>query len=131
MGKRPDDEHDHSKAGHEHAGDEHAGHDHEHEHGENCAHDEHDDDIVTLVDADGNETDFAMLGTVEVDGDTFAMLTPASDLDNDDENMEVVLMHFEEDEDGGMSFSDIDDEVLYAKVQVAAEAAFAESGEEE
>lgn len=123
MGKRPEDEHDH-------AGHDHANHDHGHVHGENCDHDD-DDDIVTLVDADGNETDFAMLGTVEVEGDTYAMLTPESQLDNEDENMEVVLMHFEQDEDGGMSFSDIEDEELYAKVQAAAEAAFAEGAEED
>ena len=123
MGKRPEDEHDH-------AAHDHAGHDHGHVHGEDCAHDD-DDDIVTLMDAEGNETDYAFLGTVEVDGDQFAMLTPAAALDNDDENMEVVLMHFEEDEDGGMSFSEIDDEELYARVQTAAEGVFAEGDADE
>jgi uncharacterized protein YrzB (UPF0473 family) len=121
MGKKNGDEHDH-------AAHDHAGHDHDHAHDENC---DHDDDIVTLVDADGNETDFAMLGTVEVDGDAFALLTPAANIDDDDDNMEVVLMHYEEDEDGGMAFSDIEDEALYARVQAVAEAAFAEDGDGE
>jgi uncharacterized protein YrzB (UPF0473 family) len=117
-------------------------HDHEHDHevaeeeeleeGEGEFDDlDDEDDIVTLVDAEGKEVDYHMMGLVEVDEETFALLTPVEE-DDESESMEVVLMGYEEDEDGGLIFSDIEDEALFAKVQAAAETFFAEMmGEEE
>lgn len=114
------------------------GHDHEHDHdhddmlaeGSEEMEEEFDeldeeDDIVVLVDAEGKETEYHMMGLVEVDEETFALLSPVDD-DEESESMEVVLMRYDEDEDGGMIFADIDDEALFARVQAAAEAFFAE-----
>lgn len=111
-------------------------HDHEHEHEPDEAleegvedeelFDEDEDDVVVLVDAEGNELEYHLLGVIEVEEEEFALLTPADD-DEESESMEVVLMRYDEDEDGGMIFQDIEDEALFAKVQAAAEVYFSES----
>lgn len=112
-------------------------HDHEHEHDESLEEGVEDeelfddeDDVVVLVDAEGNELEYHLLGVIEVEEEEFALLTPADD-DEESESMEVVLMRYDEDEDGGMIFQDIEDEALFAKVQAAAEVYFAESMDEE
>ena len=89
------------------------------------------DDTVVLVDADGNEREFVFLAVVEMDDEgSFAALTPVEEDDAAD-NTEVFLFHYEEDEDGGESFSPIEDEDLFARVQIAAEKMFSEMDEEE
>ncbi|HCC83517.1 TPA: hypothetical protein DEP96_01565 [Candidatus Uhrbacteria bacterium] len=88
-----------------------------------------DSDIVTLMDADGNDQDFRFLGVISLEGDPdagqFAALTPAEEDEDPDAPTEVFLFHYEADEDGGESFAPIDDEDLFARVQIAAEAHFA------
>lgn len=107
-------------------------HDHTHEHGEACEHDHEEggDDIVTLVDAEGNEVDHYWLGLVELDEDQFALLCPVDELDEDSENTNVYVYHYSEDEDGAESFEAVEDDALLARVQAAAEALFAEDAEE-
>lgn len=106
-------------------------HDHSHEHDESCDHD-HDEevDVVTLVDADGNEVDHYWLGLVEVDDDQFALLCPVDEMDEDSENTNVYVYHYSEDEDGAESFEAVEDDALLARVQAAAEAMFAAEEEE-
>ncbi|MFZ5475321.1 MAG: DUF1292 domain-containing protein [Myxococcota bacterium] len=102
----------------------HDGHDHEDE-------DLDDDDIVTLSDAEGNETDFQFLGVVEVEGEDYALLTPAND--EEATETEIFIFRYEQDEDGGEIFSDVEDEETFQKVRAQAEALFAslEEGDEE
>jgi uncharacterized protein YrzB (UPF0473 family) len=89
------------------------------------------DDTVVLVDADGNEREFVFLAVVEMDEEgSFAALTPVEE-DEAADNTEVFLFHYEEDEDGAESFSPIEDEDLFARVQEAAEKMFSEMDEEE
>ena len=89
------------------------------------------EDTVVLVDADGNEREFVFLAVVEMDEEgSFAALTPVEEDDAAD-NTEVFLFHYEEDEDGGESFSPIEDEDLFARVQIAAEKMFSEMDEED
>jgi len=93
--------------------------------------DDEEDDIVTLMDAEGNETDFLFLTVIDVEGEgQFAALTPA-DEDEETDNTEVFLFHYEADEDGGESFAPIEDEDLFAKVQAAAEVHFAQMEHDE
>lgn len=111
-------------------------HDHGHDHADGVEDEEFDelddeDDIVVLVDAEGTETEYHMLGLVEVEEDTFAMLSPAIEEDEESDSMEVVLMRYDEDEDGGMIFSDIENEELFKQVQAAAEQFFKEMMAEE
>jgi len=107
-------------------------HDHAHEHDESCEHDHEEggDDIVTLVDAEGNEVDHYWLGLVELDEEQFALLCPIDELDEESESTNVYVYHYEEDEDGAESFEAVEDEALLARVQAAAEAMFTEDGEE-
>ncbi len=112
------------------AGNEDDTHDHQHEHDENCDHEEG-DDIVTLVDADGNEVDNYWLGQVELDDEQFALLCPVAEMDEEAEATNVYVYHYSEDEDGAESFEAVEDEELLARVQAAAEAMFAEGDEEE
>jgi uncharacterized protein YrzB (UPF0473 family) len=84
--------------------------------------DEDEDDVVILSDADGNETEFQFLALVEVEGDQYALLTPA---DESDENAtEIFIFKYEQDEDGGEIFSDVADEETFAKVRAEAEQLF-------
>ena len=88
------------------------------------------EDIVVLADAEGNEREFQFLMVIEVDGDDFALLTPVVDDGDDDAPTEVFLFRYEQDEDGGEIFSDIDDEALFARVQAAAEEALSSEDDE-
>ena len=108
--------------------DEHAhDHGHEHEHEEEGEFEEDyedaDDDIVILADAEGNETEFHFLDVVEVDGEQYALLTPVED-DEESDATEIFIFHYEQDEDGAASFSDVEDEEIFAKVRAAAESLF-------
>ncbi|MSQ01628.1 MAG: DUF1292 domain-containing protein [Myxococcales bacterium] len=103
--------------------------DHQHEHDESCDH-EDGNDIVTLVDADGNEVDNYWLGLVELDDEQFALLCPVEEMDEEAEATTVYIYHYSEDEDGAESFEEVEDEALLARVQQAAEAMFAEGDEE-
>lgn len=86
--------------------------------------DEDGDDTVILVDAEGTEREFVFLAVVDMEEEgQFAALTPAEE-DDANENTEVFLFHYEEDEDGAESFTPIEDEELFARVQLAAEEMF-------
>jgi len=99
-------------------------HDHDHEQGELA-----EEDLVVLVDVDGNETTYLFIGTVEVDGESFALLVDAEE-EGDEENTSVFVFHYAQDEDGGEEFEPVDDDDLLAKVQAAAEKMFDEAEKE-
>ena len=83
-----------------------------------------DSDTVILVDAEGVEREFVFLAVVDMEDEgQFAALTPAEE-DEASDNTEVFLFHYEEDEDGAESFTPIEDEDLFARVQTAAEEMF-------
>ncbi|MCB9760314.1 MAG: DUF1292 domain-containing protein [Alphaproteobacteria bacterium] len=91
---------------------------HEHEHD----HDHEDDDgTVTLVDADGNEITFGILGFVEdeeVDM-VYALLSPIEQLedegDEDESPLDVFIFRYEEFDDGE-SFSSVEDPKEFERV---------------
>jgi uncharacterized protein YrzB (UPF0473 family) len=113
-------------------------HDHDHDHDEDESefdeleeYDE-DDDIVILQDADGNEKEFRFLTVVELEGEgAFALLTPNEEPLDEDAPTEVFIFRYEQDEEGGEIFSDLDDEDLFQRVQKAAEALLNAEAEEE
>jgi hypothetical protein len=136
MGKKHGDQEEGHEHGHEHGeacahDHDHAGHDHGHEHGEECdhGHGDDDDDIVELEGPDGSVDQYYFLGTVEVEGEVFALLTPTEEPEG--ENTDVFVFHYEQDEDGAECYEAVDDDELLAKVQEAAEKLFSEAGEEE
>lgn len=66
-----------------------------------------DDEIITLVDEEGEEHDFTVLDILEVDGREYAILIP---LEEGVESDEVVIFRFEEDEAGNEILVDVEDE---------------------
>lgn len=71
-----------------------------------------DDEIYTLTDDDGNETQFELLGSHELDGVTYLALVP---IDNNDEG-EYVILKMEEDENGEESLVTIEDDDEFDRV---------------
>ncbi len=69
-------------------------------------------DIITLTDEDGNETEFEVIATLEIDGNTYYALMPVED----NENGDCVILKLEEDENGDDILSTIDDDDEYERV---------------
>ena len=74
------------------------------------------EELLELEDEDGNSRTFALLAVVEVDGQNFAMLAPHEEMLESDEQLEVALFAYEEDEEGA-TYSDIEDEALFERVR--------------
>ena len=55
------------------------------------------EEIFTLTDEDGNEKQFELLGSQEIDGNTYLALVPVEDNDND----EYVILKVEDDAETG------------------------------
>lgn len=85
---------------------------------------ENDDDVVILVDDDGQEHALMFLAVIIVEGaGQFAALTPA-DEDEEAESTDVFVYHYEVDEDDNETFTPVEGEDLFAKVQAAFEQHF-------
>jgi uncharacterized protein YrzB (UPF0473 family) len=87
-------------------------------------------EFVTLVDDDGKEDVFAILLIVEFEGQEYAALTPAAQLEDDEsEEQDIFLFVYEEDEDEDgeliQSFSPIEDEAVFEQVSAFCESQLA------
>lgn len=71
-----------------------------------------DTEIITLTDEEGNEIEFEVIASLEIDGNIYYALMPVAD----NENGECVLLKLEKDEDGEDVLSTIDDDDEYEKV---------------
>lgn len=69
------------------------------------------DEIFTLTDEDGNESEFSLLGSCELDGHTYLALVPA-----DDESEEYVILKIENDENGEEILVTIEDDEEFDRV---------------
>ena len=59
------------------------------------------DDVIEMIDEDGESTLFEHLATLEHQGETFLVLTPSVDADADeDEDLDIVIMQVRQDEQG-------------------------------
>ncbi|MCX7922150.1 MAG: DUF1292 domain-containing protein [Clostridia bacterium] len=67
------------------------------------------DDVVVLVDEDGEEVEFEHIETIEKDGNEYVVLMPL-DQDEAEEAEEVIILKIEHNEDGEDSFVTIEDE---------------------
>jgi uncharacterized protein YrzB (UPF0473 family) len=74
--------------------------------------------IVTLVDEDGHEQDFAIDEIVEIDEVRYAVLIPVECYENEDEEVceDAVIMRVEVDDDGEEYLADIEDEEEFERV---------------
>lgn len=68
------------------------------------------DDIVVLVDEDGEEVEFEHIDTIEMNYNEYVVLAPLDRIDPDQEDEEVVILKVEHSEDGDDSFITIDDD---------------------
>ena len=67
-----------------------------------------DDSVYTLTDENGNDEDFVLLGSAEIEGKVYLALVPAAQADS--ENAEYVILRQDMDENGEDSLVTIDDD---------------------
>ena len=68
-------------------------------------------DIITIQDEDGNEYELELLDTLEVEGQTYAIFTPADidEMDVNDPDYGLIILRCGE-EDGEEIYDSVDDE---------------------
>ncbi len=65
------------------------------------------EEVITLIDEEGVEHDFTVLDILEVDGTEYAILIP---VDEEEQEDEVVIFKFTEDDEGNEILVEIEDE---------------------
>jgi len=73
-------------------------------------------DIVVLNDDEGNEHEFMHLETLEVEGNTYFVLLPVEESEDDDEEAEAIILKLGKDENGEEMLIDIEDDEEWEKV---------------
>ncbi|NLI91819.1 MAG: DUF1292 domain-containing protein [Peptococcaceae bacterium] len=73
-------------------------------------------DIVVLNDDEGNEHEFMHLATVEVEGNTYFVLLPVEETEDEDEEAEAIILKVGKDENGEDMLMDIEDDEEWEKV---------------
>lgn len=84
---------------------------------------EEEDDLFTLTDEEGNESQFALVGDLELDGQEYLALIPA-DTEGDGEEDEYVILKVTTDENGEEILVTIDDDEEFDRVADAFEDRF-------
>jgi uncharacterized protein YrzB (UPF0473 family) len=73
--------------------------------------DEERDDIVVLVDENGDEVEFEHIDTIEMNGNEYVVLVPYDEEDSEEQDEEeVIILKVEHNEDGEDSFVTVEDE---------------------
>lgn len=73
-------------------------------------------DIIELIDEDGEPVPFEYLTTVEYEGKKYIVLIPVDEEEEDEEESEVVILEIQEDENGEDVYVSLDDDELLDKV---------------
>jgi len=73
-----------------------------------------DENIYTLTDEDGNEEEFVLLGSAEIEEKIYLALVPASQAESED--AEYVILRQDKDEDGEDILVTIDDDDEFDRV---------------
>ncbi|MCX7709900.1 MAG: DUF1292 domain-containing protein [Clostridia bacterium] len=70
------------------------------------------EDVVVLLDENGEEVEFEHLDTIEMNGNEYVVLLPLDQEteDSDDEIDEVIILKIEHGDDGEDSFVTVDDD---------------------
>ncbi|HHW30238.1 MAG TPA: DUF1292 domain-containing protein [Clostridiaceae bacterium] len=66
------------------------------------------DDVVVLVDENGQEIEFQHIDTIEMNGNEYVVLVPAEEVEADEE--EVIILKVEQDEKGEDILVSVEDE---------------------
>ena len=75
-----------------------------------------DPEIFTLTDEEGNESDFELIASQEIDGITYVALVPYTESNKDAEVQDYVVLRLEADEKGEDLLVTIDDDDEFEKV---------------
>lgn len=67
------------------------------------------DDVIVMVDEDGNEEEFEFLDSIEMDGNRYVVLLPYKEEETEEDEEEVVILKAVH-ENGDESFVNIEDE---------------------
>jgi len=78
------------------------------------------DEIVTLVDEEGEEHDFTLIEVIEVDSTEYAILLP-TDENGEENSNEAIILKLIQDEEGNDLLVDIEDDDEWEKVAGAYE----------
>lgn len=76
---------------------------------------EYDPEIYTLTDEDGNELQFALLGTLEHEGEVYKALIPVNE-DGEEQSEEYVILKCAIDEDGEDILETIEDDDEFDRI---------------
>jgi uncharacterized protein YrzB (UPF0473 family) len=79
-------------------------------------------DVIVLNDDEGHEHEFMHLATVEVEGNTYFVLLPVEETEDDEEEAEAIILKLGKDENGEDMLMDIEDDEEWEKVADAWEA---------
>lgn len=74
------------------------------------------EDLVSVVGPDGVSVPCVLLAVIEHEGGEYAMLTPQTDAEGDDD-LELLLAAYQEDPDGTAHFLPIQDDGVYEQVR--------------
>ena len=74
------------------------------------------DEIFTLTDEEGNESEFELIASQEIDGVTYVALVPYVEGNENAEEQEYVVLKLEADENGEDLLVTIDDDDEFEKV---------------
>ena len=70
---------------------------------------EYGNDLVTIIDDEGNEFELELLDTIDYNGESFAAFLP-TDMDEDDPDYGLIILSVVNDENGDELFESIDDD---------------------
>lgn len=77
---------------------------------------EFENEYYTLTDEDGNELQFELIGSCELDGNEYFALVPVEESEKKDDVVEYVLLKKEKDENGEDILVTIDDDEEFDKI---------------
>ncbi len=77
---------------------------------------ENEREFFTLTDEDGNEIEFELIGTIDLEGVTYHAMIPADQQGEDQGFYEYVILKTETDEDGEEMLVTLDDDAEFDKV---------------
>lgn len=80
------------------------------------------ENIFTLTDEEGNESQFELIGNLDINGNTYVALVPVESANSEEE--EYVILKVEEDENGDEFLVTIDDDDEFDEVADAFEDQF-------
>lgn len=70
------------------------------------------EEVITLIDDNGEEKDFSVIDILEMDGSEYAILLPVDEEESD----EAIILKFDQDEEGNEVLVDIEDDEEWEKV---------------